>query len=93
MTVHVFPALAVALGAFFLILCGAGCSAPQPNPVEPPHPPAPAAAGEWPGTAESVCKAAVDWFDKAIASGVVAKMVPAAERAAEKLAAAVPVLL
>lgn len=87
MTVHLCSASGVLLGAFLVALCAGGCSAPPNTPGEPPRPAVSGATADQPATAQSVCKAAVDWFDKAVASGVVAKMVPAAERAAEKLAA------
>ncbi len=82
------------------VVLACGCS---PRPEEPAAPatapggsdpqqaasgiPSSAPAAGQPATGESVCKAALAWFDKALASDVVASLVPAAELAAEKFIA------
>lgn len=89
MAVRVCLALVAALVAFSLVLSEGGCSARPEGPATGSEFPAsrPAVTGSDLAATEAICRAAVAWFDKAVAGGLVAKMVPAAERAAEKLAA------
>ena len=66
----------------------AGCrreagEVPSTRPAASP----PAASKPAEGVAADVCRAALAWFDKAIASDAVGKMVPAAEAAAERFIA------
>ncbi len=74
----------VALAATMFLLLEAGCGSGPQKPAANLPAPATRPAG---GIAERICKAALDWLDRAIGSGMVEKMVPAAEAVAERMIA------
>jgi len=84
--------LATAIAACGVVVGGSSRpSPPRPRPASRPSviafPPAsaPPATRPGPATARSVCRAALAWFDRA--DGVVEKLIPLAERAADRLLA------